>query len=260
MSVIGFLIALLIPSLKRSVDLASATVCRHNLREIGHSLSLYRYENDGWLPTVQRKELSIEVHGATQPWFGKLYPTYLGDPLVLRCPRDPFGFRMQQIGSPMDDPQVADYVSYGINDFIMTSGGGMLADVDRHVPKRPLDTILVADIGPDDARGAPRAGTGTSAGPSRNGSLLMWSDGFDPFSNKPDNSWLTTRHGHGINMLTLAEGVREVRTVDMLRSPVRRHYGNCAAGGCTFCNYLKLYHYSFARDHLFWWTGPLPTE
>ena len=35
MSMIGLLISILIPSLKQSMELAAATVCKHNLREIG---------------------------------------------------------------------------------------------------------------------------------------------------------------------------------------------------------------------------------
>jgi hypothetical protein len=68
------------------------------------------------------------------------------------------------------------------------------------------------------------------------------------------------RHNRGINILTYSGGVRDVGTVDLLRSPIQRHYTNCAAGGCAMCNELGWFHYSFAQHHLYWWTGPTPKE
>ncbi len=258
MAMIGLLISILIPSLKQSMQLARATVCMHNLRDIGYSLRLYGVENDGWLPAVTRPDLGIEAIRTSGSWFVKLYPTYLPDPLVLTCPEDPFGYRMAKAGGRLSDPSVADYPSYGINSFVVASGGGFLADVDRHQPTRPLDTILVADLGPDDALGTPDA-RGV-IGPVRNASLLAWDDGFDPLTGRSSQPWVTKRHPGGIHVLTLAGGVREARTSDMMRRPISRFYENCAAGGCTFCNHLRLIHYSFARDHLYWWTGPVPSE
>jgi type II secretory pathway pseudopilin PulG len=264
-AVIGFLTALLLPSLRRSTEMASATVCRHHLRELGHSLQMYRIENDGWLPVVmstpqppsapQRDERHANRQEA---WFGKLFPTYMSDPGVLRCPRDPFGYRLAKSGADVRDPAVADFASYGINNFLFTVNGGILANVDRNSPKRPLDTILAADLGPDQATGSRRRDP--TWGPTRNDSLLMWGDGFDPFAKVQPGTWVTTRHRDGIHMLTLAGGVRDVRTLDVLQSPIRGYYRSCAAGGCTLCNDLKLQHYTFAKEQLFWWTGPIPSE
>ncbi|MEK7731298.1 MAG: hypothetical protein AAB363_05525 [Planctomycetota bacterium] len=257
-AIIGFLLSLLIPSLKRSTDMASATVCRHHLRELGRSLDMYRMENDGWLPVTAPVMSNPLKREDPEPWFGKLYPTYLPDPMVLRCPKDPFGYRMASVSSRIRDPVVADFASYGLNNFIMTIGGGRLAHIDRNAPRRPLDTILAADLGPDIGGAASRGGT--VVGPSRNDSLLMWGDGYDPFAETATSPWVTTRHGHGIHMLTLAGGVRDVRTKDILRAPIQKSYPRCAAGGCTLCIELKLYHYSFAKDQLFWWTGPVPPD
>ena len=257
-AIIGFLLTLLLPSLRRSTDMASATVCRHHLRELGRSLDMYRMENGGWLP-VAPSVVSIPLKQENaEPWFGKLYPTYLPDPMVLRCPKDPFGYRMAAASTRVRDPEVADFASYGLNNFIMTIGGGRLAHIDRNAPRRPLDTILAADLGPDDGSISSRGGT--VVGPSRNDSLLMWSDGFDPFADVGSSPWVTTRHGEGIHVLTLAGGVRDVRTKDILNAPIQKYYPRCAAGGCTLCTDLKVYHYSFAKDQLFWWTGPVPPD
>ncbi len=254
-ALISFLLSLLLPSLKRSTDMAAATVCRHHLREIGRSLDMYRMENDGWLPSVAPVSAGALKREEAEPWFRKLFPTYLADPMLLRCPKDPFGYRLATTSTRIRDPVVADFASYGLNNFLMTIAGGRLAHVDRNAPRRPLDTILSADLGPDRGTGPTRGGT--IAGPSRNESLLMWGDGFDPFSDSMPSPWVTTRHGDGIHMLTIAGGVRDVRTTEMLRSPIQMRYPRCLAGGCTLCAELKLYHYSFAKDQLFWWTGPI---
>ncbi len=268
-SIIGFLLSLLLPSLKRSTDMAAATICRHHLRELGRSLEMYRMENGGWLPSVATASASSSnAAGAgalkreeAKPWFGRLYPTYLPDPMLLRCPKDPFGYRMATAFKPIPDPDFGDFASYGLNSFIMTVGGGRLANIERNAPRRPAATILSADLGPDDVNVPSSSPSGTTVpGPLRNGSLLMWSDGFDPFSPTPPNPWLTTRHGNGIHMLTLTGGVYDVRTTELLRSPIHMRYPRCAAGGCTLCTELKLYHYSFAKDQLFWWTGPVPSD
>jgi len=266
-ALISFLLSLLLPSLKRSTDMAAATICRHHLRELGRSLEMYRMENGGWLPTVatasanSSNAVSALKREQPKPWFGKLYPTYLPDPMLLRCPKDPFGYRMATAFSPTSDQDVGDFASYGLNNFIMTAGGGRLANIERHAPRRPAATILSADLGPDDVIVLSSSPSRmTAPGPLRNDSLLMWGDGFDPFSPVRPNPWLTTRHADGIHMLTLTGGVYDVRTTELLRSPVQMRYPRCAAGGCTLCAELKLYHYSFAKDQLFWWTGPVPSD
>jgi type II secretory pathway pseudopilin PulG len=262
-ALIGVLVSALMPSLKRSMTQARATVCKHDLREVGISLMAYRYENDGWLPTVEKPPGPIHAVGAkVEPWFAKLYPTYFNDLLILTCPEDPYKYRMMKVGDQhARDPYVADYSSYGMNRFLATAAGGMLADLDRHGPSRPSDTILLADSGPDYVTaGVPRPAGQPVVGPDRNMSLLSWDDGADPFSGDNAQSWLTMRHGHGINLLTATAGVQSARTREIMSEPISRYYHGCASGGCTLCNDLRLFHYTFARDRLFWWTGPPPVE
>lgn len=262
-ALIGILITMLLPSLKRSMGLARATICQFNLREMNHALSMYRMDNKGWLPAIPDLDRSAtawsqEAPVNQKPWFSGLVPTYLQDPGIFTCPEDPYGYRLAESRKPMSDPAVADLPSYGINMFIMTAGGGYLANTDRFKPSRQADTILLADLGPDQLRFS--ANPNAVTGPTRNASLMMWSDGFEPWSGLAASPWLTTRHDHGVNVVTLTGGVRHVRTTEILRSPIQRNYGNCAAGGCTLCNELGLFHYSLANAHLYWWTGPIPNE
>ena len=261
-ALIGMLISALIPSLKHSMTLARDTVCKHDLREVGNSLMLYRCENDGWLPTVDKPAGPIHAIRNVEPWFSKLYPTYFSDLLILTCPEDPYRYRMMKVQEyQAKDAYVADYSSYGMNSFMAMAGGGVLADLDRHGPSRPSDTILLADIGPDYVGGGPQLDVGQPiVGPRRNMGLLSWDDRADPFSGRSERPWLTTRHGRGINVLTATAGVQSARTREIIQEPLSRYYSRCAAGGCTFCNDLRLFHYTFARDRLYWWTGSPSTE
>ncbi len=257
-SLITLLIATLLPSVRRSMDVAAATLCKNNLREIGTSMMLYRIDNDGWLPSAKESIDSLHGTGRNGPWFGRLFPTYLSEPSILTCPEDPFGFRMKGVDASLKDPKVGEYASYGANTFAMTIVNGGSLDPDRLRPTRPHNTILAADMGPDGGRATSKKDDGK--GPTRNASMLAWDGGYDPFApSRPPNPWVTMRHGSGINMLTIAGGVREVVTRSVIREKLQPYYDRCASGGCTFCAY-RAKHYSFARDQLYWWTGPSPIE
>jgi len=267
--IIALLISMLVPSLKRTMSLAASTVCMHNLREIGHGLTMYRYDNDGWVPTSfgDAEEESVTASAQSEAWFHRLYPTYIAEPQAMTCPEDPYRFRLLEAPGGLANPQAGDFASYGLNSFILNADGGRLADLDRHRPTRPLDTILVADLGPDSIREIRSASghTLSKGGPLRKGSLLAWGDGYNPLALQMTEPWVTRRHGHGINMLTLGGGVRSAGTEQVMRNPVRALYTDCEAGGCTLCNNGQSYrplilHYSFARDQLYWWTGPLPGD
>jgi type II secretion system protein G len=263
-AIIAVLIGLLLPSLKRSLDLAKATACKSNLRQINVALTTYKLENGGWLPRSEEVAMPM-VRGrraapGRSPWFNALFPTYMDDSMTLKCPKDPFGYRVSNIEGRSNDPTAADFASYGMSDFIMSAGEGYLLNVERKTPTRPADTILIADIGPDRIGRSPASASVDGSGPTRNSALLSWTDGFDAFSRQRIDPWVTTRHNHGMHVVTLSGDVRDVHSADVLSQPVQQFYDRCAAGKCTFCNHLGLYHYSFAKDRLFWWTGPVPTK
>ena len=261
-SLIALLVGMLVPSLKRSMLMAHTMVCTANLSEVGRSLMMYRTEHRGWLP-VDRAPVEFEDgetvasrnEAGSDVWFLKLFPNYLTDLGVLICPEDPFGFRLRRAQWQLDNSELAEFPSYGMSSFIMAGRGGGLANIDRFRVRTDV-TILAGDLGPDHARRTGPA-SGAAGGPLRNQSLLGWDDGFDVFEGEGE-SWLTARHGEGINILTVSGGVRAARTVDVMRAPIRRYYRDCALGNCTLCNYLELYHYSFAKDQLYWWLGPAP--
>lgn len=259
-AIIALLIGILLPSLKRSVDLAKATACKSNLRQVGQALYLYRIDNNGWLPQARKSDSMPSGRrgdrAPREPWFGQVVQTYLGDAGVLRCPKDPYGYRVAELkGSRLRDPYASDFSSFGLNNFIMTASETIELNIDRRPPTRPADTILVADIGPDRAPAISRSTSTATPGPERNSGLLSWTDGFDAFSRTQREPWVTVRHGDGIHIVTLSMELRDVNTTRVLSAPVQKYYPGCAAGGCTFCSQLEQFHYSFAKDRLFWWTG-----
>ncbi len=271
-AVIALLFGMLMPSMKRSVHLANSAICINNLREVGLLLRMYRVDNDGWLPVVEPPIASVTASGGSPDvWFLKLYPTYFQDSALLTCPEDPFKRRMATLDrlDTYDDRswdgetlerarRIADFPSFGLNSFIMTGDRGRLANVERYEPSRPGDTILLADLGPDQVEEEVAGDfAGRRGGPERSGALLGWGEDFDVIDGQVQ-SWLTTRHNDCINILTLSGGVRRGRTLTTLDRPVDSYYEDCSRGGCTLCRELSLNHYSFAQDRLFWWTGSLP--
>ncbi|MEE9295310.1 MAG: hypothetical protein V3W34_10175 [Phycisphaerae bacterium] len=244
-TVMGLLLVLLIPSVRRSMRQASSTVCMHNLQEINMALHSYRLDHRGWLPDVVAPAVGkpADPHGAA--WYGRLVPRYLGHPSVLGCPADPASPVIDPRDGLIRHPDPANASSYGMNDIIRAAG---LQNLDRHGPAVPLETILLADMGPDllvDRR------------VKRNNGWLPWDDAYHPAVAGLRDSWLTGRHFGHINVLTVGGSVKQVRTVELMEDRITNFYGQCASGGCPLCNDYALPHYSFAPDRLFWWTGSI---
>jgi len=252
-TIIAILVSIMLPSLKKAMRDANSAVCMHNLKEIGQALHIYRIENDGWLPDVNVRRNRADT------WFVKLYPRIMTDLNLLACPEDPFRYRWGRVEGKGLRDEAADYSSYGLSSFILTAAKGRLANIDRHMPWRPLDTLMLADIGPDNKFRSPSQPRHLLE-PDRNASLLFWDDGIEPFDPLRQAPWLTTRHGDGINVMTVGFAVRAVKTEGMLPRDIQPYYPQCAAGGCTLCSPLRTPHFSFSSQGLYWWTGPLPRK
>ncbi len=255
-SVILILLAIMLPALKRSIRQARTTVCMHHLRVLDQLLQMYHTENRGWLPVPSEDDLAP---CQSQPaWFDLLVPRYAADLAVMVCPEDPYGTFLH-----VANPEVPKYYqqrasSYGLNGFILASPQGMLASVEHRRAKRPLDTLFLADMGPD--RGSkknPSSMPGLAGGAPGYG-CLSWSDGFGYDSVDPYQSWVTQRHARGINVLTMGGAVRLVPTKELMSRTIRDFYEPCAAGECPLCLELHLPHYSFYHAQTYWWTGSIP--
>jgi len=245
----------MLPALKRSLRQARATVCMYNLRAIDQMMWMYRSDNDGWLPHVT-DDAAADADAPAPTWYDPLLPGYLTDVSALICPEDPYQAALEDATRAPQHPDWSNASSYGVNDYILGSPNAYLANVERHPPARPVDTMVAADMGPDFG-----ASDGSEPGPylpHRTQGRLPWSDGYDWGQMQSNGPWITQRHGDSINMLTLGGAVRRVQTSNVMKQPVLDHYDHCAAGKCTFCNELHEEHYSFSHAYTYWWTGPIP--
>ena len=253
LAVIGVIVAvmaLLVPSIRKSLRHAQATACMQRLRTLDQALSAYRTDNRGWLPDVQPPRIGSPTDPACAAWYGRLFPHYLTMPSALVCPADP-ARSLIDLAVPLErHPDPANASSYGLNDVIRAAG---LWNLDRTEPERPSETILLADLGPDH----PRALGDVAEALGRGGGRLPWDDSFHPGAVGLTYSWLTERHFGHINFLTIGGAVQRVRTTDLMDERIQSYYGGCAAGGCPLCQQYQLPHYSFAPWRLYWWTGPI---
>ena len=248
MLLISLLLAILLPSLSRAMQQAAATICKHNLREVHQALEVYRLDNEGWIPIGEnRGDLPV----VSTSWFAKLYPHYLSDPQLLRCPSDLHPQYLSNYGQALGGS------SYGLSDFIQSSPDGYLANLDRRQPRRALDTMLLADVGPDTVGGSV-SDEPTRWASYRSTGRLPWDDSFEVGAGDSPPPWLTARHLGAINAVTIGGAVRQVPTRAMMGRTIESYYPADAAGDCPLCLDLQIPHYSFAHAQTFWWTGSVP--
>ena len=274
-AIISLLISILLPSIQRAREEAKAVVCMSNVRQVLLSLSMYQQDYNGSLPENAWSESAWGV-AKSDLWFYKLFPDYLGNPDALICPADPFGDQFDFDAWYHGKIHMSGRVptcGYGYNYLLRHNGMGnpRSFNIEKFPPTKPEQTILLAEVGPDDAMqlqglyGSSGSGGGT---PWRDGGRLVWDDGARYWLNLDKHeTWLTTRHVDGIIMAAMDMSVKRVPTIDILASPIEAIYeaghplGDCMSGDCYFCNYVTsadATHYNFSRSKLYWWTGQVP--
>jgi prepilin-type N-terminal cleavage/methylation domain-containing protein len=265
-SLIALLISILLPSLQRARAQSLSVVCQANLLQTGRTIQYYQHDSRGYVPANLWSEYDWFVP-KRDLWFYKLRRNHLPDPRILICPADPFRSLADYNAVRRQPPQpdlpymnaAVPSCGYGLNYLLRHMGEPKSFNIERYGPKRPMNTILLAEVGPDHRLDDMPTGVNGTSQPWRDGGRIVWDDGARPWYSGP--TWLTTRHYGGINMSTMDGAVQRVRTVEVLRERIRPFYDNCARGDCLFCNYpgwSNIPHYNFAHAKLWWWTGDSP--
>ena len=257
--IIVVLVSVLLPSLRKSLRQAAGTVCMHNLKQIGQAVNFYTIDNNGWGPATTGSDDERDKAPPLSTWFQKLVPYHLSDPVALVCPEDPMRpWLLSNHSFNVHDPNSM-ASSYGMNEFILASPEKFLCNLGGVRPKRPANTLLVADMGPD-VMFASTSGHNSTKGPNRSNGSLPWDDGYKPGDPEGMVPWITERHLWGMNVLMVGLNVERVATRELMGETIESYYPICAAGSCTLCRpEVALAHYSFAASQTFWWTGSVPT-
>ena len=153
-AIIALLISILLPSIRRARELAKAVVCSSNTKQVFTALVTYQLNFKGYMPPNLWSEWNWAPVAKKDLWFYKLYPRYLGNPAVYICPADPFRdqFDFEAIKQPGNVKRANTAVpscGYGLNYVLRHFHEPESFNVERYV-KRPGNTILMAEVGPDD--------------------------------------------------------------------------------------------------------------
>jgi len=281
-AIIALLISILLPSLSSAKKQAQTVACMSNLDQVMKAIRMYQDEHFGWLPQSYNPDNDYQpgslwseaAWGVSKKdlWFYKLAPKYLGNPRALVCPGDPFysmfDFEAQpENGMPRTDlskPSCGYGMNYCLRHFAVHTD---LLNADAKRPRRPANTILLAEVGPDDeVELGPLYGKGAGdvglAFAWRDGGRLIWDDGARGWYDGP--TWLTARHLGSINMSSFDGAVHRVKTVQQLIDGPRPRNPECMGLDFTARTYIcylcyrntpDFVHYQFHKQGLWWWTG-----
>lgn len=263
-AIIALLISILLPSLKQAREHAQGAACKSNLHQIDVSLRYFKAEHRECWPWNLWSEFFWPASpggedAKSTSWFYKLYPKYLSEPRLLMCPGDP---ARGQFDFEQRDDRSKPACGYGFNYVIRHFSEPTLYYSEGLAPRRPEQTILLAELGPDHVDGL-----FGNMHVWRDGGRIVWDDGRRSWYAGP--TWLTARHAGSMSVLAMAGNAVSCRTIDVFDQRIARSYDDCYAGGCTLCfddrdnsqrYWRNVPHYNFSGSKLFWWTGPMARD
>ncbi|HOE67435.1 MAG TPA: DUF1559 domain-containing protein [Candidatus Hydrogenedentes bacterium] len=89
-AIIGILAAILLPALARAREAARRSSCQNNLKQWGLVFKMYSGENKDYFPTYTNLVAFAfdPQYQMPSPDFRQLFPEYLSDPNIQKCPSD----------------------------------------------------------------------------------------------------------------------------------------------------------------------------
>jgi len=184
-AIIGILVGLLIPAVHKTRSMALNRACQNNLRVLFHALSLYAEEHDGRFPFYEPEPAASA---------GLLYPVYVDNPDVFRCPFDrtpaPTAIDLSLTGPDVHGP---------------------------NGPKMSYDSYLEMDI----AQESDKLIDGQHPN-SRTPLMWDWYGGLEAGEGTPAQRALNNHQGRGGNVLYMGGNVRWVPAAAWSRSGIDR--------------------------------------
>ena len=146
MAIIGILLSVVTPSLRKARDSARRMICFSNMRQMGVALTAYRFEHNDRLPPSSCHQNNPENY-----WL-HILTRYTQEGLLFRCPSDR-GEPFADWQRPLDEqPADVRWSSFALNSLLDTSGPfqGRYSKVSEI--RRPMYTIYISEA-PDAWRG-----------------------------------------------------------------------------------------------------------
>ena len=179
-AIIGILAGILLPVLSRARESARSTQCASNVKQIGMGLIMYANENSEAFPSSTADAmLSLNL----------LFPNYISDQRVFKCPSDTFVTATTNAGIAAATKFTKNQCSYGY-DYTHTQADD--ADV-AILADRPTNTS--ANVPVDPSENSPNhggtvnpAGTADVAGRGQN---VLYLDGHVEFMSTPNGGWFS---------------------------------------------------------------------
>lgn len=192
-AIIGILAGILLPVLSRARESARSTQCASNVKQIGMGLIMYANENSEAFPSSTADAmLSLNL----------LFPNYISDQRVFKCPSDTFVTAVTNAGITAANAFDKDECSYGY-DY-------------THTQADDADVAILADR-PTNVGGAPSSANSPNHGGTVNlfgtndvagrGQNVLYLDGHVEFMSTQNAGWFaadgTTRDDiYGDNLAT----------------------------------------------------------
>ena len=139
-AVIALLVTILVPSLSKAREMARATVCRANMRNMAVATLMYVEDQALYLPSVGLSHGSHQLD--EQGSWLRLLQRYSGTDLLYRCPSD----RSPYFDVPEPVSQRLRKLSYGTNYYVSGEMTGYEKYNRLSAIERPFHTIFAAEL------------------------------------------------------------------------------------------------------------------